>query len=140
MAQHFTCFLIDDDSDDREIFAMALEDADKLCKCITAKSGIDALQILNADQTFAPDYIFLDLNMPLLPGTKCLMEIKQIPRLVDTPVIIYTTSSHEKDIEESKRLGAAHFLVKAPGLKSLTQMLSAIFRKQTLPFYLNPEV
>jgi len=137
--QDFVCLLIDDDFDDHEIFAIALNDADKTYKCVTAKNGVDALEKLNTDETFIPDYIFLDLNMPLMSGKQCLKELKKIPRLSHTPVIIYTTSSYEKDIEEVKKLGAAHFLVKPSSIDSLTQILSKLFQKQGLSFSLQNE-
>ncbi|MDP9230217.1 MAG: response regulator, partial [Bacteroidota bacterium] len=65
---------------------------------------------------------------------------KKNPRLSHIPVIIYTTSSHRKDIEETKQLGAAHFLIKPSSIASLTQILSGIFQQQSLPFSLNQEV
>jgi len=138
--QDSVCFLIDDDYDDHEIFSIALKNADKSYKCITAKSGIEALEKLHSDKTFLPGFIFLDLNMPLMSGKQCLAELKKIPRLKQTPVIIYTTSSYEKDIQEVKELGAAHFFVKPSSLDSLTKILSKLFKKQALSFSLNAEL
>ncbi len=138
--QEVSCLLIDDDADDREIFGIALEDVDKACKCITAVNGIDAFEKLNDDKTFIPDFIFLDLNMPLMGGKEFLREIKKTPCLSHVPVIIYTTSSYQKDIEETKLLGAAHFLVKPSNINRLTQILSGLFQKQLLSFSLNQEV
>ncbi|MEP7168686.1 MAG: hypothetical protein ABI855_04895, partial [Bacteroidota bacterium] len=46
--------LVDDDTDDHEIFCMALEDVDKGYKCVFAKDGIEALQILNHDTSINP--------------------------------------------------------------------------------------
>src|SRR5690348_12426970 len=96
-----TCLLIDDDPDDREIFGIALEEVDKVCRYITTENGIEALELLE-DSTSIPDFIFLDLNMPLMDGKECLREIKKIPHLNRVPVIIYSTSSYEKDVEDTK--------------------------------------
>lgn len=131
-----TCFLIDDDPDDREIFAMALEDAHKSYNCVTAKNGVDALEKLNSNEKFVPDYIFLDLNMPMLSGKECLKELKKISRLSHVPVIIYSTSSYEKDIEETKQLGASYFLTKPSSIKVLTDILTRIIEKQDSPYLL----
>ncbi len=127
MALGLTCFLIDDDADDREIFTTALEDVDKNYKCLTALNGKDALEKLKGDETLIPDFIFLDLNMPIMTGKECLQEIKNIQRLNATPVIIYTTSSHPKDIEETKQLRASHYLIKPPCMIKLTKILSDFF-------------
>ena len=134
--QNCTCFLIDDDADDREIFAMALEDADRSSKCVTAKNGVDALEKLNCNDKFIPDYIFLDLNMPMLSGKECLKELKKIPRLNHVPIIIYSTSSHEKDIAETKQMGASYFLTKPSSIKVLTSILTKIIEKQDSPYLL----
>src|SRR6188768_1302113 len=99
-----TCFLIDDDEDDHEIFGMALEEVNKNYRCITALNGQDALEKLNADKTLVPDFIFLDLNMPVMSGKQFLQEIHHFPLPHPVPVIIYTTSSFQKDIDETKQL------------------------------------
>lgn len=126
--------LIDDDEDDRDIFNLALENAGDY-SCVTAENGIEALKMLT-EQGISPDYIFIDLNMPFLPGKECLAQIKQNESLANIPAIMYTTSSYEKDAEESRQLGAAHFLVKPASLNSLTAILSKIFSKAELPYYL----
>lgn len=131
------CFLIDDDEDDREIFMMALEKATITYSCTTANNGPDALALLNTDTDFIPDFIFVDLNMPLMHGKECLQQIKSMPRFANTSVIIYTTSSYDKDVEETRRLGASHFLVKPPGIGILAKTLERILNNEALPFYLD---
>ena len=133
------CFLIDDDEDDRDIFTMALSNADNSYKCVTAKNGVDAVRIINEDKEFGPDFIFIDLNMPYMSGKECLEQIKTNEKFAGTPVIIYTTSSYSRDIEDTKELGASHFLVKPPGITNLTKVLSAIIQHKELPFYIAAE-
>lgn len=134
MFEGATCFLIDDDADDREIFCIALEDTNKGFNCITSPNGKDALNKLMNDDTFNPDYIFLDLNMPVMNGKQCLQEIKKIPRLASVPVIIYTTSSYIKDMEEARELGATHFLTKPSRIDKLTKLLVELIENKDLPF------
>ena len=129
-----TCFLIDDDEDDHEIFAMALEEVNKNYRCITALNGQNALEKLNTDKTLVPDFIFLDLNMPVMNGKQFLQELHNFPLPRPVPVIIYTTSSFQKDIEETRQLGAAHFLVKPSSIEELSSKLSRLFKKQVFSF------
>ncbi len=140
MALSSTCFIIDDDSDDQEIFASAIKKIKKTYRCITANNCSDALKKLKNDESFTPDYIFLDLNMPRLSGKACLEEIKKIPRLKNVPIIIYTTSSYQKDIEETKKLGASHYLIKPSNTNYLTKILAGLFQNQNLSFSLNAEM
>ena len=121
-----TCLLVDDDDDDKEIFCLALEQADPSIKCVTASDGREALSILKVE-SFVPDYIFLDLNMPLMDGKECLREIRKQKRLANVPVIIFTTSSAEKDKEETKKLGANAFITKPPHVSMLAKKLTDIF-------------
>lgn len=132
-----TCFVIDDDQDDREIFMMALENANGSYACVTAKNGIDAINIIKSDTDFRPDFVFLDLNMPYMSGKECLEHIKKFNSMSDVPVIIYTTSSYSKDIEDTQKLGASHFLVKPPGIGALTKVLSQLLTGASLPYYIN---
>ncbi|ELR73034.1 two-component response regulator [Fulvivirga imtechensis AK7] len=139
MSQILNCFLVDDDPDDREIFALALHDINHSYKCTTAKNGVEALEKLSKDQAFLPDFIFLDLNMPKLSGKNCLKKIRENSRLLQVPVIIYSTSSYENDIEETRQLGATHYLVKPASISYLSELLFAIFDGQEMPFLLGFE-
>ncbi|MGQ2984366.1 response regulator [Flavobacterium sp.] len=137
MAQR-TCFLIDDDEDDREIFELAMEATDDPCSFISSKNGVEALKIIDEDPDFLPDFIFIDLNMPYMTGKECLAALKQIPRMANVPAIIYTTSSYSKDAEDALALGASHFLVKPASISALTQALSAILQNTVQPYFIDP--
>lgn len=132
-----SCFLIDDDDDDRDIFALALENAHGISRCIMAKNGVDAVKIIE-EVDFVPNYIFIDLNMPLMSGKECLLALKK-SRLAAVPIIVYTTSSNCKDVQETKELGATHYLVKPTSVAALTDILTNIFSTATLPYYLQTE-
>ena len=108
MTQPTTCFLVDDDIDDQEIFAIALQRIDSSIACVFANDGIDALRKLHQ---------------------QCLVEIKKINRLESVPIIVYSTSSEYNDIVETKALGATDYLAKPPSITMLTNSLSQIFQK-----------
>lgn len=134
-----TCFLIDDDVDDREIFALALADTDKNMQLFTAINCKAAIDKFVDEHDFIPDYIFLDLNMPGMNGFECLARIKEMPHLCERPVIIYSTSSNVNYFEETRRLGATHYLVKPNRIEELTRILIDIFEKKELPYVLNDQ-
>ena len=124
-----TCLLVDDDEDDAEIFSIALNEANPAIQCLTASDGLEALQMLG-DPAFIPDYIFLDLNMPLMTGKECLVEIRKRPHLLNTPVIIFSTSASQRDISETQNLGASCFITKPPLISILTERLLEIFESE----------
>jgi CheY-like chemotaxis protein len=128
MVSPITCFLVDDDADDLEIFSIAAAEVQRSIVCVTAVDGVDALQKLRSNERFTPDFIFLDLNMPRMNGKQTLVEIKKIPRLATVPVIIYSTSARPLDVEETLQLGAFHFLTKPSSITKLTKELAALIK------------
>ncbi|HRI60865.1 MAG TPA: response regulator [Saprospiraceae bacterium] len=122
--------IVDDDADDRFMFREALREINASFICIECENGKDALELLSAQNAVLPDYIFLDLNMPPLNGYQFLSAIKKRKNLCHIPVIIYTTSRYESDKEETKRLGAAHFISKPCSLEEIcAQLRFALSRK-----------
>lgn len=130
----FICFLIDDDEDDREVFQITLHQIGESIEYITAKNGLEAIEMLSKDDSFLPDFIFLDLNMPLMNGHECLEEIKKIPKLKHIPVIVYSTSAHENDVKRAEKQGAAHFLKKPNSIHKLKEVLIKLFALKKLEF------
>lgn len=126
------CFLIDDDTDDQEIFTLALQEVNNRFRCEVSSDGYQALQYLTHAKRL-PDYIFLDLNMPRMNGKECLNEIKKIDRLQGIPVVIYSTSSFQHDIRETQELGAAAFITKPFSVDELTKTLQQFFQNYSLP-------
>lgn len=124
-----TIFLIDDDSDDQEIFHHALEKANGETTCVFADDGIQALEKLKTDLEFKPDFIFIDMNMPRMNGQQCLAEIKKIERLQHVPVYMYSTSVNPESLEENKRLGAEDFIVKPSNIHELVEILRNILQR-----------
>jgi CheY-like chemotaxis protein len=126
------CFLIDDDIDDQEIFALALKQVGMHFTCLTASNGYEALEKLNTEQV-SPDYIFLDLNMPRMNGKECLSEIRKIKHLNHIPLVIYSTSSSRSDIRDTRVLGATDFITKPFSVSELKEILVAFFIKYNEP-------
>ncbi len=118
--------LVDDDADDRDMFCEALHEVDDSVECIAAQDGAEALGILQAGLGTLPDWIFLDLNMPRLNGQQCLSEIKRTGTLLHIPVIIYTTSKQQQDIDETRKLGAAHFITKPNTFDGICRSIAGV--------------
>ena len=126
MRKPFLIFLVDDDLDDRELFADALTVINENIRLDTAVNGVDALEKLTNEAWLKPDYIFMDMNMPLMNGIECLKALKKIPLLADIKVIMYSTSSYSKDIQEAKDEGAFEYLVKPFSFPELCEKIRQI--------------
>ena len=128
MPEPVVVFIIDDDPDDQDLLIEALTSIDSSIECFTALNGQDALTKLETKALPDPSLIFLDLNMPRVDGRRCLHELKKDPYFKSIPVVIYTTSSEEKDRDDMKQLGAMDYLVKQFDFSLLKKQL-----KQILP-------
>jgi CheY-like chemotaxis protein len=127
MQNHRTLFIIDDDEDDQLFLQEAMNDLNIPIDCFYANNGEAAVQQLRNEEIPVPDFIFLDLNMPKLNGKECLTEIKKLPKYAGVPIIIYTTSSSQKDKQEMMQLGAHYFLSKPTRISELCTSLLNIF-------------
>jgi CheY-like chemotaxis protein len=123
-----TFLIIDDDTDDVQLFCEAVYEINESYRCLTATNAEEGLQLLR-DAIITPDFIFLDLNMPRMNGKQCLEQIKTNARYASTPVIIYTTSKLQKDIEEMSRSLAVYFLTKPTRFDDLKKAISKIVKK-----------
>lgn len=121
-----SCLLIDDDHDDQLVFSIIIGKLSKSIHFVTADNALDGLRKLHED-SFVPDSIFLDLNLPGMNGIDCLARIKSDPRLANIPVVIYTTSSRKEDILKAERLGAVAFIVKSHDVAGLTKRIGDFF-------------
>lgn len=120
-------FIIDDDEDDQLFLHEAMNDLKIPIDCYYANNGETALKQLRDEGIPVPDFIFLDLNMPRLNGKECLVEIKKLSKYDEVPIIIYSTSSHQKDKTEIMQLGADYFLTKPTRISELCKHLLDIF-------------
>ena len=124
--------IIDDDIEDRELFHEAIGEVDSSIKCYTAKDGKEALSMITREQVELPDYIFLDINMPVMNGRECLTEIKKNSKLKAITFIMYSTTSDTNEIRWYYTLGAHDFLIKPHNFKKLVEALNSIIVKNKI--------
>ena len=119
------CILyVDDDAEDIEIFKDAVTAVDPSIQYIAARSGKDLFELLN-QESVTPDHIILDINMPGMDGKACLSEIRKQEKFDHINVIVYSTNSFPKDIEQIQSLGAT-FIRKANSFKDLCNMVRTL--------------
>ena len=78
-------------------------------KALTAKDGLDALQILSDAN---PDVILLDIEMPRMDGFEFTKTIKADNRQRDIPIIMITSRTAEKHRKHAMELGVNEYLGK----------------------------
>ena len=121
--------LIDDDEEEMELFSEALGEINKSMSCIQSTSASAALNLLN---NLAPNYIFLDVDMPCINGFKCLEEIKKMKGLCSVPVIMYSNWPTEETFDKAMKAGAAACIKKPMTVQALAKILEEIFQNNVL--------
>ena len=117
--------LAEDDADDRELFCEALSDNLKRINIHCTENGQEALDKLE-HFTVMPDMIFLDINMPVMNGWQCLKKLKETEAYKHIPVIMFSTSSHQRDANIALDLGALCFFTKPGDFNQLKNILEVI--------------
>ena len=118
-----TILLVEDDQDDQEFFVEAVNKIENVSLYQIANNGQEALDKLQK-QSLYPDLIFMDINMPLMNGMDCLLEIIKDPRIQNIPVIMLSTSNNQQD--EARQRGARAFLKKGSDQKVLRTQIETM--------------
>ena len=119
--------IVDDNEDDYEAIIRAfkkvgLNNPVSLCK--TGKESIEFLKSVGKIER--PALILLDLNMPGMDGREVLRLIKEDSELRRIPVIIWTTSSNDKDIEACYQTGANAYMQKPVNFDNLLELIKRL--------------
>lgn len=124
--QKITIFLAEDDADDRTLFKEAIESFSTNHELVFFHNGKELLDYFEKPETDLPDILFLDLNMPYFTGTECLIEIRKSEKMRSLPIAIYSTSSSEKDQEDTFVNGANVYIKKPDSFDKLQKVLREV--------------
>lgn len=122
--------LVDDDPDDRMLFEEVFSELRIQSSLFLFQNGLEFLTYLDRPQTPIPDLIFLDLNMPIMGGIETLEHIKRSEKYSNVPIAIYSTSSSDRDIEDTLTRGANVYITKPTDYTKLKRVLDEVLKIQ----------
>lgn len=122
-----TLLVVEDSDEDFEALSRIMKKSCDIDISITrCCDGDDALDFLYGEGTYTgrqpavpPGAVLLDLNLPGTDGRDILAQIKQDEKLKTIPVVVMTTSSNPKDIDECYRAGANSYILKPTNIGQL---------------------
>jgi CheY-like chemotaxis protein len=122
---------IEDNEPDFELLKKALENITDINIEITnISNGQHAIDYIfkkgKYENAETPDLIVLDINLPRLNGYEILDKIKLDANYRSIPVIMFSTSSSEEDIQKSYNAHANSYVIKSFDVKTLFNKISAI--------------
>jgi two-component system, response regulator len=111
--------LVEDNVSDIELTKRAFEKNHISNELRVVEDGKDALDYLFCAGEYegrniqdSPSVVLLDLNLPRINGLEVLQAIRANPQTKYLPVVILTSSDHEKDIVSSYNLGTNSYIQK----------------------------
>ncbi|HZV82563.1 MAG TPA: response regulator [Geobacteraceae bacterium] len=130
IAKGKTILLVEDNSDDALMTQRALHKANILNKVVWLKDGAEALDYLfntclEQGQTL-PQVILLDIHMPKVNGIEVLKKVRSDERTSWLPVVIFTSSTEERDLVESYRLGINSYISKPVDFNHFAPVVATI--------------
>jgi DNA-binding NtrC family response regulator len=126
MNEPIEILLIDDNVRSYDIFGFALNDLKINYLCRFAKSVEEAINILNNQRT---DYIFIDVNMPVLQGFKFLKKLKYIQSANKVPIVIYSEHPDNDLCKKAMKHGVLSAIKKTREIFELINELKTILFK-----------
>lgn len=116
--------IVDDDPLQREVLGQLLEEAS--VELMFAASGTEALR---AAHRRPPDLVLMDVNLPDMDGIETMRRLHGTAYGSRTPVIMITGYSQKDVVVESRRAGAADFVVKPYDRAVLLDKVRAFLRR-----------
>ena len=124
--------LAEDDAVDAEMTMRALQKHRLANKVHWVRDGAEALDYLFASGAYAgrdvtlPKLVLLDIKMPRVDGIDVLKRMRADERTKLIPVVVMTSSTQDKDIIESYRLGVNSYVVKPVQFGAFAETVSTI--------------
>jgi CheY-like chemotaxis protein len=88
----------------------------------------DGDELMDLLESYIPDILFLDLNMPCRDGMKCIMEIRENSSYQHMPIVVFSISKEPASIQLAYELGANLYFIKPKGYSALLDALRSILQ------------
>ncbi|WMN12221.1 response regulator [Marivirga salinae] len=122
--------LVEDNEGDILLTQEAFEESKFVHTMQVAKNGNEALNILlqreGYENSKEPDLVLLDINLPIKSGHEVLQEIKSVKSKRHIPIVVFSTSSSQKDIDLAYLYNANCYVTKPVEIKGFMEAISSI--------------
>ena len=128
-----TVLLVEDNPDDVLLIQRAFRKARLTHPLHQVGDGEEAINYLDGRGIYAnrqqyplPGLLLLDLKLPRKSGMEVLAWLKMQPGLSQLPVVVFTSSREDTDIQRAYELGANSYLVKPVSFDDLLEMVQTL--------------
>jgi Response regulator containing a CheY-like receiver domain and an HD-GYP domain len=129
--------VIEDSDEDYEAFLRVVKTIAGALSIYRCEDGDTALEFLFRAENYTdpalaiaprPNLILLDLNLPGTDGREVLATIRNKKEFNLIPVVVFTTSFNQKDVNFCYAQGVNGYILKPMGISALTDTLRTLFR------------
>lgn len=128
----FSILLVEDNPSDVDLTVEALRGGANPPRVSAIGNGREALRFLRREAEHAeaprPKLVILDLNLPGMHGSDVLDAIKSDPELKSIPVLVFSSSSDDRDIRRAYDLHASCYVTKPDDFEGYVRALGALDR------------
>jgi len=119
--------IVEDDSDDQEMFRNVFDELNYKNEIIFFYDGQEALAYLTSE-SIEPFIVFSDINMPKLNGIELRTQIheNESMRIKTIPYLFFTTSAEQKHVIDAYSKSIQGFFVKPSSIQDLKVLLKTI--------------
>lgn len=111
--EHIDILFVEDNPGDIRLFKEVFSDFRHDVLCVTrGDEALDVIGKIREVEIMPPTFVMLDLDIPPVNGFDILDRVKSDPQLQSIPVVIFSGSTSEEDIERAYDLGANAYLSK----------------------------
>jgi chemosensory pili system protein ChpA (sensor histidine kinase/response regulator) len=122
---HKTIMVVDDSVTVRKVMTRFLEREG--FNVVTAKDGVDALQLLQEE---IPDLMLLDIEMPRMDGFEVAKNVRSTSRLRHLPIIMITSRTGDKHRQHALSIGVNEYLGKPYQEEVLLKTMETLLSKK----------
>ena len=120
--------LVEDNAADAELTNLAFKNISPQTEVINFSNGRDFLEHLDGNQIEPISLVLLDLNMPQMSGSEVLKSLQKNKSWAKIPVVVFSSSKQEEDIQSCYELGANAYVSKPFDFSEYEKTIEAIAR------------
>jgi two-component system response regulator len=121
---------VEDNISDVLLIKEAFREARFRSNLTVVEDGVEAIKYLfrrgRYSRSRRPDLIILDLNLPKKSGREIITDIKADPTLLEIPLVVLTSSSHDRDVLDGLNPERCLYLVKPLSFDAIVDMAKQI--------------
>ncbi len=122
--------IVDDSGTLRRVLKMGIDKAliGTGSQIFEAENGKEGLEVLKNNLDI--DYVFLDVNMPVMKGDEMLRIMRDSTDMIDIKVIMQTTEGIRSKVEELTNMGISGYILKPYTQDIILQLMEKLVERE----------